>query len=560
MGQRAVLDVSSPPKAASSAAACAVSSEPSHSSSSSPSPSPSSASAGEASDSAVSGPGPGAAVAATVPSGGIVPPVLPVVAPTGSFGPPSFLVGPPPALPTDSALPPPLAPEPGASAPASDMDTADDAAVADALGALEDEPGAPSPTAATPSVVEVSPPPGSAPAPRAPGTMTWGELQAELRETPWVFLDAELLNVPAWPSGEPGFHRICRWRRRLGVAVDTLDNILVRRSLRPRTQLLVTALRNRYAQQLLFVREGYRPLYEQRAREPAIARAPSPATPSRRVCEVVMPPVPAGWPAPPRSTRPPPAAGPSKATSKRAREEDGANANASGSPSEKRRKKAPSSASGRRRRDPERGSREPCDRCTKKGLECVEYPGHFPCYCCVRDHMKCSWSDERPEVRAAAPPAPRGGRRGGGARRARGGLADPSRPSRSPPAPLRAPPAGSLLPDAVLGVAAAGQPVYTITPDRLNTALVGAARAGADMALEGVAHLLAPRSAMRAPAEQRVRFGSPMDTAAPAGESSSRPPTEPPSTPGSRRGGRAEEEEEEEDAGPGGSKDAGRRL
>ncbi|EJD36123.1 hypothetical protein AURDEDRAFT_174797, partial [Auricularia subglabra TFB-10046 SS5] len=121
MGPKAVLDVSSPPKAASSAAALDASSEPSRTPSSSPEPSP--APAGEVSGDVVAGPVPLAAVAAIVPSGGIVPPAPPVVAPAGA---PAPLLAPATAT--------PVAP---ARVSESDGDAA--AAVLDVLAAADDD-------------------------------------------------------------------------------------------------------------------------------------------------------------------------------------------------------------------------------------------------------------------------------------------------------------------------------------------------------------------------------------------------------------------------------------
>ncbi|EJD45131.1 hypothetical protein AURDEDRAFT_165673 [Auricularia subglabra TFB-10046 SS5] len=206
MGQRSILDVSSPPKAASSAATHAVSSDPS------PSPAP----AGEVSGPAVSGLGPWAAVAATVPPGGIVPPAPPFVAPAGGFGPPSFLVAPPPA-------------------PASTVRAAPAAAGVNAGGG-----GSAAGRGLT--LPEPAPPP--------PGWMTWAALQAELLDLKPNMVGRQNLCVPLWPVGEPLYERIHkriqRWHEVLQVAVEHFDMLSI--SLHPNTRLrrLVVALWNRY--------------------------------------------------------------------------------------------------------------------------------------------------------------------------------------------------------------------------------------------------------------------------------------------------------------------------
>ncbi|EJD32619.1 hypothetical protein AURDEDRAFT_178286 [Auricularia subglabra TFB-10046 SS5] len=540
MGQRAVLDVSSPPKAASSAAERAVSSESSRSPTPSPSPSPSPAPAGEASSSVVSGPGPGAAVAAPVPPGGIVPPTPPFIAPAGGFGPPSFLVAPPP-VPAPTAVAPARSPEGG-----------------DAHGVVE---------AAAPPTVGVDaegrdPSPESAPPP--PGAMTWAQLQAELLGVAANLVGPQHLGLLPWPVGEPSYKRIERWRLALETAVEHFDMLSL--SLRSGTRLrgLVVTLRDRYGRQLLFANEGVGALRRNVNLEPEVCRTspPGPSTSAssgtagRHVCEVILPRAPSSWvgtparrPSPPTSTRkrsrPDPAvAGPSAA---------------------KRRKKVPSPPTRPSPAPSDRASpapdgyvwvHEPCARCVERDVDCVPHATRRACERCAAIHAQCSWASEEREARRAGPVTPRRRQPSSTAVRGRGGGRRSRRhQTRSPPAPMMAPPAGSWIP----GGAAGGQPVLAITPAELSAVAVDAARLGSSLALERAAHLAAPRSAMRTPAAQRVRFGSPMDTSALAGESSSRPPTEPPSTPGSRREGPAEEEEEE-DAGQGGSKDASQGL
>ncbi|EJD40026.1 hypothetical protein AURDEDRAFT_170800 [Auricularia subglabra TFB-10046 SS5] len=151
MGKRSILDVSSPPKAASSAAARAASSE------SSPSPSPSPAAAGVN----------GAANVPTLPAGTFAVPS----APSGGFGPPTLLVAPSVAL---VATTTPTTPA-GIVAPArsSEGDGDDDAAVlaflaADGDDAVGEEPAAGG--ALTPLV----------PVPQPTSLMTWAALQVEL--------------------------------------------------------------------------------------------------------------------------------------------------------------------------------------------------------------------------------------------------------------------------------------------------------------------------------------------------------------------------------------------
>ncbi|EJD40383.1 hypothetical protein AURDEDRAFT_170565 [Auricularia subglabra TFB-10046 SS5] len=496
MGQRSILDVSSPPKAASSAAARAVSADPSHSPTPTPtpSPSPSPAPAGEASSPVLSGPGPGAAVAAPVPPGGIVPSAPLFVAPAGGFGPPSFLVATPPVS-APTVVAPARSPEGGG-----------------AHGVVE--PAAPPAAGVDAEERDLSP----EPVPPPPGEMTWAQLQAELLGVAANLVGPQNLRLLPWPVGEPSYKRIERWRVALEVAVEHFDMLSL--SLRSGTRLrgLVITLRDRYGRQLLFANEGVGALRRNANLEP---ERPHP---------------------PPDSA----VAGPSAA---------------------KRRKKMPSPST---RVSPARSDRaspaldgyvlvrEPCERCVKRDLDCVAHATHRACERCAAVHAQCSWASEQREARRAGSPAARrrpsssslAVRGRGGGRRSR------RQPTRSPPAPMMAPPAGSWLPEGAAGGAAGGPPVLALTPAELNAVALDAARLGSTLALERAARLAAPRSAMRAPAAQRVRFGSPMDTSAPAGESSSRQPTEPPSTPGSRREGLAEEEEE--DAEQDGGKDAGR--
>ncbi|EJD32438.1 hypothetical protein AURDEDRAFT_178494 [Auricularia subglabra TFB-10046 SS5] len=328
MGQWSILDISSPPKAASSAAARAVSADPSHSPTPTPSPSPA-APAGEASSSVVSGLGPGAAVAAPVPPGGIVPSAF--VALAGGFGPPSFLV----ATPTVSA--------PTVVAPArSPEGNGDDLAAVLAVPAADDndvvgEESVPEASAAggsPASVVEVAPPLSSLREPPL-GTMSWAELQAEARARAVDLVGVENLGVSVWPPGEPSHLRIRRWERALGVAVDHFDNLLTSLPLPPRLRRLVTALRNRYGRQLALARDGCDALEALVILEPEAARTPpsgrtapvSSAPAGRRVCEVVVPPAPSAWAGSrPHSPRPPvpPSSGPPRKRPRAANESAGA--------------------------------------------------------------------------------------------------------------------------------------------------------------------------------------------------------------------------------------------
>ncbi|EJD34751.1 hypothetical protein AURDEDRAFT_176213 [Auricularia subglabra TFB-10046 SS5] len=239
MGPKPVLDVSSPPKAASSAAALGLSYE------SSP----------------------------AVPPGGIVPPGPPAVVPAGAPAPSlAFAV-------TTAAEP----------ARVSESDGDDVAAVLDVLAADDDgvvgegpaasgvlsgsflESAAPVAGGSSASVAEVAPP---TPVSRAPslGEMSWVELQAEARARAADLLGVEHLGVPVWPAGEPSYVRIRRWERALAAAVDHFDNLLTALKLPARLRRLITSLRNRYGRQLALARDGCDSLRALVILEPEAAR------------------------------------------------------------------------------------------------------------------------------------------------------------------------------------------------------------------------------------------------------------------------------------------------
>ncbi|EJD32936.1 hypothetical protein AURDEDRAFT_177976 [Auricularia subglabra TFB-10046 SS5] len=552
MGPKSTLAASSPPKAAPSAASLGVSYESSRSSSSSPGPSPSSA--GGVSGDAAADLVPSAAVAAAVPSGGIVPPALPVVVPA-----------------IDPA--PSLAPAPATTvvpARVSESDGDDVAAVLEALATdddgvvgegpstsgalsgslLESAPKAPAAGGSPASVVEVAP---SNPVVRAPplGEMSWAELQADARARAADLLDIEHLGVPIWPAGEPSYVRIRRWERALAAAVDHFDNLMTSLKLPARLLRLVTSLRNRYGRQLALARDGCDSLRALVILEPEAARTPPPgsavpgssAAAGRRVCEVVVPPVPSAWAGPrPRSSRPvaPPAAGPSSPKKKRK-----ADPSPSPGPSPP---PPPRSRKGSKRApvDDDGVPIEPCVRCADKNWSCAAVPNHDPCRRCSHDHVKCSWSELRRDARGLPARAGTRGRAATPSGRGRGGRARATR-EYSPPAPRRAPQAGSLLPDD------APEERISVPSGGLSELLRRAVRDGAADALAGVAQPGAPRSALRPPGQYRVRFGSTVGVAAPP----EGPPTEPPSTPGSRRGEQEGEEEQEPEkaGGPAGDMD-----
>ncbi|EJD34738.1 hypothetical protein AURDEDRAFT_176235 [Auricularia subglabra TFB-10046 SS5] len=237
MGKQSILDVSSPPKAVSSAAACAASSE----SSPLPLPLPSPAAAGGNSDTDVP----------SLPAGSsAIPSVL-----SGGFGSPTLLVTPSAALvPTTTPTTPAGI---VATARSSEGDGDDDAAVLAVLAADGD------------NAVGKEPAAGGALMPLVPVPQP--------------------TSLMTWPAGEPSYERIQHWCRTLAAAVDHFNRLST--SLAPSTGLrrLVIALRNRYGRQLAFEHDGSDALEGSAANEPEVCRTPpsgSPSligTPARRV-------------------------------------------------------------------------------------------------------------------------------------------------------------------------------------------------------------------------------------------------------------------------------------
>ncbi|EJD39126.1 hypothetical protein AURDEDRAFT_171924, partial [Auricularia subglabra TFB-10046 SS5] len=279
----------------------------------------------------------------------------------------------------------------------------------------------------------------------------------------------------------------------------------------------------------------------------------------RRVCEVVVPPVPSAWAGPrPRSSRP--AAPPSSISSRKRPRIADESAGAGPSSPKKKRKADPSPSPGPSPPPPPRPSKGskralvdddgvpigPCVRCADKNWSCAAIPNHDPCRRCSHDHVKCLWSELRRDARGLPARAGTRGRAATPSGRGRGGRARAIR-EYSPPAPRRAPQAGSLLPDDAPGER------ISVPSGGLSELLRRAVRDGAADALAGVAQPGVPRSALRPPGQYRVRFGSTVGVAAPP----EGPPMEPPSTPGSRRGEQEEEEEQEPEkaGGPAGDMD-----
>ncbi|EJD35262.1 hypothetical protein AURDEDRAFT_175685 [Auricularia subglabra TFB-10046 SS5] len=357
--------------------------------------------------------------------------------------------------------------------------------------------------------------------------MTWAALQAELLSLEPNLVGRENLRVPPWPAGEPSYKRIQRWRRAPATAVLRFD--VLSPSLAPATRLrrLVLKLRDRYGRQLAFVQDGSAALEGSAAREPEVCRTPPPESPS-----------PVGTPARPISSSPTP----SRKRSRTAQESSGAGP----SSAKKKCKKDPTpSPSPPPKRPRHRSARSPfdedgvpvmpCDQCDEKKRQCVAHPRRDPCQRCCDDHIKCSWSEMRREARGLPARAGTRGRDSGSSSRGRRGRARAAR-EYSPPAPRRAPPASSLLLDDD-----ADEKVMEFTSGGLADLLRMAARDGAADALAGLARRTGPRSALRTPGRQRVRFGSTVSTPAPPDG----PQTEPPSTPGSRRGEDGEDEEDQ---------------
>ncbi|EJD51587.1 hypothetical protein AURDEDRAFT_159324 [Auricularia subglabra TFB-10046 SS5] len=229
---------------------------------------------------------------------------------------------------------------------------------------------------------------------------------AALRHATRLVVSNEPLSVPMWLLGEPSFCSFQRWRKQLGVAVNKIEDILCTIALRPGTQCLLTLLCNRYGQQLLFIPEGYCLLREHHNMEPAVACTPLPlllsSAPSQRIYEVLVPPAPSDWPAQP-ARHLPQAPASSAMVRKQAHDDNGKPADP-GPSSAKRHKKASVLAYLSPSAPTPAGSAhscvdvggvplEPCDWCMKKNTSCVEHPGRIPCRQCMKDHMKCTWSN-----------------------------------------------------------------------------------------------------------------------------------------------------------------------